>query len=218
LYSWSKTINPNERLSAYAFIDKINNLPNYQNPLNRFIGNPVRAVWDGEGTPTKTGYVAATPDINKVYLDTTTNKLYSYNGTTYVEVNQYSSLEASNGGTDLSLVTTGEKYDWNNKENALDITKFSGTSLTAQIGKYYRSTSSTNTLSITLPTMNSSATKVEGFIIRLNMGSTPAITFTSAGSQTIKYLDGYKIEASKLYEINCIWNGVAWMISYGYFK
>ena len=29
----------------------------------------------------------------------------------------YSSLSAANGGTDVSLVTTGEKYTWNNKTN-----------------------------------------------------------------------------------------------------
>ena len=31
----------------------------------------------------------------------------------------YSSKEAASGGTDVSLVTTGEKYTWNNKQNAL---------------------------------------------------------------------------------------------------
>ena len=34
----------------------------------------------------------------------------------------YESKEAVNGGTDLSLVTTGEKYTWNNKQNPLPST------------------------------------------------------------------------------------------------
>lgn len=38
----------------------------------------------------------------------------------------YSSLSASNGGTDVSLVTTGEKYTWNNKQNALPTTSTAG--------------------------------------------------------------------------------------------
>ena len=31
----------------------------------------------------------------------------------------YSSKAAASGGTDVSLVTTGEKYTWNNKQNAI---------------------------------------------------------------------------------------------------
>ena len=49
------------------------------------------------------------------------------NGNAYVSVpwtdtdtdTTYSSLAAVNGGTDVSLVTTGEKYTWNNKQDAI---------------------------------------------------------------------------------------------------
>lgn len=37
----------------------------------------------------------------------------------------YSSLTASQGGTDVSLVTTGEKYTWNSKQDALSQTQLS---------------------------------------------------------------------------------------------
>ena len=38
----------------------------------------------------------------------------------------YSSKAAASGGTDVSLVTTGEKYTWNNKQNALPTTTITG--------------------------------------------------------------------------------------------
>ena len=49
---------------------------------------------------------------------------YLYNGTYWVWIGHgnddnttYQSKEAASGGTDVSLVTTGEKYTWNNKAN-----------------------------------------------------------------------------------------------------
>jgi hypothetical protein len=43
----------------------------------------------------------------------------SGNTTINVTDTTYSSKSAASGGTDLSLVTTGEKYTWNNKQNAI---------------------------------------------------------------------------------------------------
>ena len=49
------------------------------------------------------------------------------NGTTISATDTtYSSLSASQGGTDVSLVTTGEKYTWNSKQNALPTTTTAG--------------------------------------------------------------------------------------------
>ena len=61
----------------------------------------------------------------------------------------YSSKTAASGGTDVSLVTTGEKYTWNNKSNLAIGT----TSTTAAAGNHTHATSiatSTGTSSITL--------------------------------------------------------------------
>lgn len=102
------------------------------------------------------------------------------------------------------------------KETALVIeTKSSGTTLTAEAGKYYRLTYTVGTLAITLPTMQANATKPVGLMLSFMTGSSPAVTFSSAGSQTIKYYSDYKIEASKTYELNCMWNGSMWIIAYG---
>ena len=60
----------------------------------------VRAASDSETISTGTdGQVLTTDGTNAYWGDATT----------------YSSLAAANGGTDVSLVTTGEKYIWNKR-------------------------------------------------------------------------------------------------------
>lgn len=109
----------------------------------------------------------------------------------------------------------GGSVDVSGKENSLVIETFSGTTLTAAAGKYYRATANVGTLAITLPTMATNVTKPQGMIISFTTGSSPAVTISSAGSQTINYFSDYAIEASKSYELNCMWNGTKWIIAYG---
>ena len=52
---------------------------------------------------------------------------------------QYESKQAANGGTDVSLVTTGEKYVWNGKQDALP-------SITGQSGKFLKVVNNGGTL------------------------------------------------------------------------
>lgn len=71
--------------------------------LNTNAGSATQPVYFSGGVP-----VAGTYSLNKtvpsdaVFTDTT-----------------YESKSAASGGTDISLVTTGEKYTWNNKQSAL---------------------------------------------------------------------------------------------------
>jgi len=117
-------------------------------------------------------------------------------------------IEPSSGGP------TQEDVDA--KENALVIeTISSGTTLTAAIGKYYKLTYNVGTLAVTLPTMATNVTKPQGLILSFTTGSSPAVTISSAGSQTIEYFSDYEIKASKSYELNCMWNGSKWIIAYG---
>lgn len=97
------------------------------------------------------------------------------------------------------------------KEDAMVITAGSGTTLTAQVGRYYRFTS-VGTLAITLPTI-SGATKVEGITFSLATGSTPSVTFAGAGSETIRYQNSYSIDADALHEVTALWNGSEWTIT-----
>lgn len=84
-------------------------------------------VYDASATTKKKSLWSNIKAILKTYFDT----LYSTVTT---------SKSASSGGTALSLVTTGEKYTWNNKQNALT----AGTN----IGISGNTISATNTLSL----------------------------------------------------------------------
>lgn len=99
--------------------------------------------------------------------------------------------------------------DLANKEDKVDIVSASGTTLTADVGKYY-TLSNVGTLTITLPTMTDTTT-VKTIVFYLTTGSTPAVTFTSTHS--IYYSDGFEIAADSTYEINALWNGAAWIVA-----
>lgn len=67
-------------------------------------GSATQPVYFSSGVPTATTYsLAKTVPADAVFTDTT-----------------YESKAAASGGTDVSLVTTGDKYIWNNKQNTID--------------------------------------------------------------------------------------------------
>lgn len=84
--------------------------------------------------------------------------------------------------------------------------------LSAQVGKYYKFTQNVGTLEVTLPTVTSSI--VQGCVLYFTTGTTPSVTFASADSSPIEYFKDYAIEASKTYELNCMFNGTKWTIAY----
>lgn len=100
--------------------------------------------------------------------------------------------------------------DLSNKEDKVDIVSASGTTLTAEVGKYY-TLSNVGTLAITLPTIASGTTKVQTVTFYIAAGSTPAVTFTS--THPVYYSDGFEIAADSTYEINALWNGAAWIVA-----
>lgn len=65
--------------------------------------------------------------------------------------------------------------DISGKEDKMAIISASGTTLNAEVGKYYRYDSTVNTLTITLPTITDN-TKIQGLILNFTTGSTPAVT------------------------------------------
>lgn len=103
----------------------------------------------------------------------------------------------------------GPTPDITGKEDKVTIESASGTTLSAQVGKYY-TLSNVGTLAITLPTIASGTTKVQTVTFYIAAGSTPGVTFTS--THTIIYPTDYKIEANGLYEISAAWNGIGWII------
>ena len=91
------------------------------------------------------------------------------------------------------------------------------TTLTTEVGKYYRIDVPIETLAVTLPAMTDNTT-VRTVVLYLTGGTTPAVTITSTAVEggvapNVYYQDGFEIEAGKTYEVNCLWNGAAWIVA-----
>lgn len=86
------------------------------------------------------------------------------------------------------------------------------TTLTTEIGKYYRIDVPIETLAVTLPAMTD-LTTVRTVVIYLTAGTTPAVTISAADSKDVYYQDGFEIEAGNTYEVNALFNGSAWIIA-----
>lgn len=75
------------------------------------------------GNKTFTTTIATDTGTNQLTMSANTKYKLTTGGTSFVFTTPtdttYSSEAAASGGTDVSLVTTGEKYTWNNKQDAL---------------------------------------------------------------------------------------------------
>lgn len=97
-------------------------------------------------------------------------------------------------------------------EAKMAIVAASGTTLTASVDNYYLFSSEVGTLAITLTTP-SDTTHITKAVFMLTTGSSPAVTFAGASGINVIAQDGFSIEASTTYEINAIYNGVAWVVA-----
>jgi len=100
--------------------------------------------------------------------------------------------------------------------NATDAT-LPVTALSCEVGVYYRLDVAVETLAVTLPVMTD-LTTVRTVVIYLTAGTTPAITISGTApvggpAPDVVYLEGSSIESGKSYEINCLWNGLAWVVA-----
>lgn len=116
-------------------------------------GSATQPVYFSEGVPIVCSYqLNKTVPSNAVFTDTT-----------------YSSKSEANGGTDVSLVTTGEKYNWNRKSNLV----LGNTSYTALAGSTKYAGSSTQ---------GGAATSAEKLTNTSNIGNTnQPVYFTASG-------------------------------------
>lgn len=99
-----------------------------------------------------------------------------------------------------------------NLESKMTIVAASGTALTASVDNYYLFSSEVGTLAITLTTP-SDTTHITKAVFMLTTGASPAVTFAGASGINVIAQDGFSIEASTTYEINAIYNGVAWVVA-----
>ena len=82
--------------------------------------------------------------------------------------------------------------------------------LTAEVGKYYRLDAGVETLSITLPTMTN-VTSVKTITFYMTGGTTPATTWTS--THNVYKAKGFEIKTGCTYEVSAAWNGSAWVVT-----
>ena len=146
--------------------------------VGRFTANPTTGqvvITDGtNGGIKSSGYtIAKSVPSDAVFTDTT-----------------YSSKSAASGGTDVSLVTTGEKYTWNNKAagnhtHTTSLASDSGTSsITLAHGGKYKLTAGGTSVIFTMPTDNnttySGATGSTLGLIRISASGDVLSIYTSA--------------------------------------
>lgn len=91
------------------------------------------------------------------------------------------------------------------------------TALNCEIDAYYRLDVPIETLAVTLPEM-SNVTIVKTIVLYLTGGNTPAVTVSSTApsggnAPAVYFSDGYAIESGNTYEVNCAWNGLAWIVT-----
>ena len=86
------------------------------------------------------------------------------------------------------------------------------TTLACEVGRYYRIDVAVDTLAVTLPAVTGNI--AETVVLYLTAGTTPVVTIASASAGVeVLYHSGYEIAAGKTYEINCLWNGAAWVVA-----
>ena len=178
---------------------------------NLKINKLTKAQYDEIQNPSETELYLVEESIDTTPTQNSTNPVQSGG--------VYTALSGKADSSSLATVATSGSYndlsntptipDISGKEDKVDIVSASGTTLSAEVGKYY-TLSNVGTLAITLPTIAAGTTKVQTVTFYIAAGSTPGVTFTS--THTIIYPKDYKIEANGLYEISAAWNGIGWII------
>ena len=109
-------------------------------------------------------------------------------------------------GIPASDLAQGVIPDISDKEDKILLTPASGTALTAEAGHYYRFDNAVGTLTVTLPT----PTTLANVILFFSTSTTPNVTISH---NSILYHEDYEIAAESTYEVNCLWNGTAWIVA-----
>ena len=104
--------------------------------------------------------------------------------------------------------------DVTGKEDKIAIDSTAKTaSFTASVGNYYTvniAASGSVTITLTTPSDN---THISNAVFLVTTSTSPSLTFSAASGVDIYVSSSYSIEASKIYEINALWNGTNWSIA-----
>ena len=105
--------------------------------------------------------------------------------------------------------------DVSGKADKVAVVAASGTSLTAEDGKYYRFDAAVGNLDVVLPSIQNDG-KLHTIMLSLTTAASSNISFSCANANIpISYFEGFAILNSKSYEINCLFNGTKWIVAYG---
>lgn len=100
---------------------------------------------------------------------------------------------------------------WKAAERGLAVVEIEGATtytLNAVVGKYYRFEQA-EALNLVLPVPN--ATEVASVVLGVPFSGGASLTVTSEAD--VRYQDGFEIEEMTNYEINCLWNGLRWVVA-----
>lgn len=96
----------------------------------------------------------------------------------------------------------------------------SGTaSVNAQVGKHYIFDKDggrpLNTFTLYLPVITSTDI-VQNILFSFWTSSAPSLTITPPDGVDVVYMKGYSIQPNENYELNIMWNGLKWIVAYGF--
>lgn len=148
-------------------------------------GNNVKLYSDTVGTTT--GNTAT-------FTDTSTNLVCTATSTAGTNA-VWEEMETGGGGISTPV---------------MEVVAASGTPLIAETSKYYRFDSDINTLNVVLPAQTEAVAKA--VIVYFTAGEDPNINITTADNKGVVYFDNYDISAGNTYELNCMFNGLKWVI------
>ena len=131
----------------------------------------------------------------------------------FIEKSNTAGLVKNDGTIDTSTYLTSHQ-DITGKEDKMAIDSTAKTaSFTASVGNYYTvniAASGSVTITLTTPTDN---THISNAVFLVATSTSPALTFAAASGVDIYVSSSDSIEASKIYEINALWNGTNWSIA-----
>lgn len=180
------TLNVNSTSAAPLYINGVvSSSTNYTLPAGSYI-----AFYDGTNW-----YINTDGTIPNVLHKSSTSGLVKNDGT--IDTNTY--------------LTSHQDISGKEDKVAIEATPKTA-SFTAVVDKYYFvniAASGSVTITLTTPSDN---THISSAVFRVTTSTSPALTFAAATGVDIYVGSSYSIEASKVYEINALWNGTDWSI------
>ena len=199
-------------LSGHSHVDAVGTLAAYPKQI---VARVAMAAWDNtQSSVSRFSSGDSFDDFNIVCIDPTNNLLQLAKvGSRYNRALMERKRVSINFMTQTVVhgaVPITRHQDISGKEDRVAVVSISGTALSAEVGKYYVG-ASVETLAVTLPTV-ADASHLANVVLNIATGASPAVTFTAATGVVISYSKDFALEASKEYEVNCLWQGSKWII------